>query len=296
MMADIFRMPRHNTKLGCCWACKVTPDTLKDFGSDAVWKLPASRLNHFDFAARLRSVGKDMSPLFGAPGVQTQIFKFDWLHAVDQGVCADFLGNLFCMFLQKEHVHGRKKQCLQLFEHIQAYYASEGIESRLPFLKPTMLMKKPSSSPKLRAKAAEARSLVRFAVLHSQTVLSDDSPLELAAKKAATHLSACYDCLSHDRFSISTLQHHATKFLLLYKALEDATAEQFWKIKPKFHLFAELCFEDSNPSQTWTYRDEDFGGYLASLARRRGGKYSPTAVASDVLNKFRAKELPVLRD
>ena len=31
-----------------------------------------------------------------------------------------------------------------------------------------------------------------------------------------------------------------------------------WKIKPKHHSFLDLLLEGSNPSDNWTYRDEDF--------------------------------------
>ena len=133
-----------------------------------------------------------------------------------------------------------------------------------------------------------------FALLRSTEFFSDTNPIEFAAKRAAQHLYSCYDCLSKDAYSLNALQTEATSFLMLYRALNDNTADQLWAIKPKFHIFAELTSMDSNPSSYWTYRNEDFGGQLANIARRRGGYYTPTAVAKSVLNKFRCKELPIL--
>jgi hypothetical protein len=296
MMADIFRMPRHNTGAGCCWRCCVTPATVHEFDSNAPWRHASQRLSHDMFYARVIGMGKSMSPLFGAPGVTSEIFLFDWLHAVDQGVCADFLGNILMMFLEKEEGRSKEVKCQKLFLRIKEYYTAHQIESRLPTLKLTMMMKKAGSKPKLRAKASEARCLVLFALLRSNEIFSDANPIEFAAKRAAQHLNSCYECLSKDAYSLNVLQREATSFLMLYRALNDSSAAQFWAIKPKFHIFAEMTSMDANPSTYWTYRDEDFGGHLANIARRRGGAYTPTAVAKSVLNKFRCKELPILRE
>jgi hypothetical protein len=248
------------------------------------------------FYSRVIGMGKSMSPLFGAPGVTSAIFLFDWLHAVDQGVTADFLGNIMTMFLEKEIGRSKEIRCQKLFLRIREYYTVHKIESRLPTLKLTMMMKKAGSKPKLRAKASEARCLVLFALLRSREIFSDTNPIEFAVKQAAQHLYSCYERLSKDAYNLNVLQSEATSFLMLYKALNDSTADQFWAIKPKFHIFAELTSMDSNPSTFWTYRDEDFGGHLANIARRRGGYYTPTAVAKSVLHKFRCKELPILRE
>ena len=75
------------------------------------------------------------------------------------------------------------------------------------------------------------------------------------------------------------------------KLLEDyaiAEGKNLWRVKPKMHLFQELCFEDANPSDSWTYRDEDFGGYLAASSRCRGGKATVRSVNEMVLNNFKA--------
>ena len=85
---------------------------------------------------------------------------------------------------------------------------------------------------------------------------------------------------------------------MLYHALEQSAVadnQNFWRVKPKMHLFQELCLEDSNPADQWTYRDEDFGGYLAGISRSRGGKATVCSVNTNVLDKFRSKFSPKLR-
>ena len=49
--------------------------------------------------------GKMPSPIFACFGIFNHLFKCDWLHCADQGVTADFLGNLFA-YLVKEKMPG----------------------------------------------------------------------------------------------------------------------------------------------------------------------------------------------
>ena len=89
------------------------------------------------------------------------------------------------------------------------------------------------------------------------------------------------------------MAHHSRTFALLQVALETH-AEQHnslnWYVKPKLHMFQEMCeFGSTRPATCWTYRDEDFGGSVASYAWRRGGALTAVSVSSMVLIKFRAK-------
>ena len=60
-----------------------------------------------------------------------------------------------------------------------------------------------------------------------------------------------------------------------------------FRIVPKLHFFQELCeMTDINPSLTWCYRDEDFGGSLAAMSRVRGGANRAANIAKSVLLKF----------
>eukprot|EP00971_Amphidinium_carterae_P200011 3969680-Amphidinium_carterae.1 len=59
----------------------------------------------------------------------------------------------------------------------------------------------------------------------------------------------------------------------------------------------EIAMEGSTPSLSWTYGEEDFGGFLAGVARRRGGRESPSATSRTTLQAFKLKQcLPSLRD
>jgi len=96
-----------------------------------------------------------------------------------------------------------KERVKSLFHRIQSYYKTEGVESKLPTLTVLMIRKKASSSPKLRAKAAEARGLVTIAKQICDDFLAEDNALEYTIKMAATELWQCYSFLSKNLWNQS---------------------------------------------------------------------------------------------
>ena len=68
--------------------------------------------------------------------------------------------------------------------------------------------------------------------------------------------------------------------------------QRMWFIKPKFHLFQELvqyqALELGNPKGFWEYKDEDFVGWVATMATRRGGSSTHRVLADKVLNRYKA--------
>lgn len=284
LLTEVFRFPAWNLKVGCCWKCDVTPETMRNFGSDASWR--SSQLTHWDLMTSIRSRGHEISPLFSAPGVMSHIFVIDWLHCADLGVACDFLGNVFWHITQ-----GKADKIRELYKNIQQFYKAQNTQSRLDGLTALMLRKKSSHSPKLRAKAAEARYLVPFAAQLTEEKFVGGDEVEVTIKNAAHHLNECYKQLHQSLFHPDKLKRHSIQFLLLYKALEDRFGPARWRVKPKFHLFAEACSSGSNPSSSWVYRDEDFGGTLANMSRRKGGRHTPGNVSRNVLHKFRAQNV-----
>ena len=114
---------------------------------------------------------------------------------------------------------------------------------------------------------------------------------------AAESLNQCYMALSSESiFASDVLQHHSTMFALQCVALELHVGKERkeWKVKPKLHLFLELCSEGSKPALFWTYRDEDFGGSVAARSRRRGGVLSVPAFSKNLLTRFQIHQ-PTIR-
>jgi hypothetical protein len=292
MLKEVMRIPAWNNLSGCCFKCNVKPDGIRDFSSNASWRLPQNRINHWGFLAKVLEQNQEISTIYKSPGFDTTCIAIDWLHCCDLGVCCDFLGNLFWMLLPFQTGSNVNQRVSSLFMKMRDYYKAECVETRLDNLTELMLRKKQSSSPKLRAKAAEARGLVNFAVQEALASLDPSNVVHQTAQQAALHLQACYNCLSPERFDGEALQRESIQFCTLYGALEihsQTLGETTWKVKPKFHMFQELCMQHSNPSTHWVYRDEDFGGYLAAVSKRRGGTNSVSKLGSSVLNKFRSK-------
>lgn len=288
---SVFRLPAHNELEGCCWRCTVTPSGIRDTGLDAQWRKPEERLTHWALAQRIVQSGQSLSPLFSSPCFRSSCFMLDWLHCADQGIAADFLGQLFWLLLHKLPGHNREEQCSNLFLKIAEYYKNSAVESMYDGLTVLMIRKNGTTPPKLRGKAAEVRGLVPFGHQAAQELLSDLDLVEATVKQCAAHLLACYNCLSAASFQPDLLADHSRRLCLLWVALEAATPDDntIWRVKPKLHLFQELCESGSRPSTCWTYRDEDFGGSLARLSRRRGGNNSPCSTAESVLYRFIAK-------
>ena len=270
MFKEVFHFPAWNSTSGSCFLCNVTLATMRCYGQHASWKLPCNRLTHWQFLDRQMLLGRQVSAVYASPGFHTGLVAIDWLHCCDLGVCADFLGNIFVMLLPFYAGSNAKQRVSSMFLAMKTYYEANKISSRLCNLTLKMLKKTSKSSPKLRAKAAEARALVSFAKQEACKHLRDSEPPEQAAKMAACQLEVCYQCLSD--YNRDTLEQASTSFCLLYEGLETyASAKGAWKIKPKFHMWLELCHMGLNPAINWVYRDEDFGGYAASVFRRRGG-------------------------
>jgi hypothetical protein len=280
-----FRYPQHNEKIGICWRCNCTPKTLREVGVDASWR--GGTLTHWQLLQRMVDQGLTPSPLFASPCFRSTAVLIDWLHVADQGILLHFLASIFKFILPKLGGANSTEQCRALWLEVQVFYRSNPVDSKLDNLTVSMLGAK-NKPPKLRARAAEARGLVAFSVLLVQKYLSHANELESSIIHCTNYLSNCYANLSPAQFSAASLKDASRKFALLYVTLEQLFNNRLrWHVTPKLHLFQELCEECSTcPSLSWVYRDEDMGGTLMGLGRRRGGSNNITTTACSVLNRF----------
>lgn len=296
MMKEVFHLPGWKEKAGCCWLCRATPATFRDAAQSAGWR--EERLSHWDLLQRMVEAGHVPSPLMSAPGVRSYIFKIDWLHAMDQGVAADYVGNLLKMLLKKMEGRTAKQRLKGLHMEIKGFYEEFDVGSRLQTLTLGMIQKQ-KAPPKLRAKAAEVRDLIPFTAIAADKFLDSSKPTEQAAKKMAHHLVALYGTLSAEAMNRQEVMREASrKFCILYSSLEQHfQGTMLWRIKPKFHLMQELCemTEGADPGAAWTYRDEDFGGEIAKMVRRKGGTKTAHSVSRNMIIKWCAKhEVPLI--
>ena len=154
------------------------------------------------------------------------------------------------------------------------------------------MIQQPNKKPKLRCSAAKCRALVPFGYKCAQELLSDGTPAQVAALVAARHLNQCYMALSSESFfAADVLKESSVKFAVQLVALTDwFGADSGWTLKPKLHLFLELCSEGSKPATFWCYRDEDYGGSVAKFSRRRGGVLSVQAFSRNCLERFKINQ------
>ena len=107
----------------------------------------------------------------------------------------------------------------------------------------------------------------------------------------AIELAACYGNLSEATFDSEKLAASSRRFCSLYVSLASCSADPLWRVKPKLHSMQELCeLTDNKPSQCWNYRDEDFGGTVAKLSRKRGGHNKPHVIGVMVLTKLALRQ------
>ena len=261
---------------------------VKCVDSDASWR--TRPLSHGDNVLRILQQRGFLCKLLEAPWVKTDIFRMDWLHICDLGVAADFIGNFFHEIVDLFPAANKKARCAQLFQEVLAFYEEHHIADRMDELLVSFF--EPKDGPyKLRGSAAKIRALVPFVWILAQEMLDLEVPKQAALRHAAFHLNEVYGALSADHPSpCATMREHGKRFAILYVALHEhcnPTDDKAFRIKPKLHLFLHITSDDSIPRLTWTYRDEDFGGSVARMARRRGNLLCCRGTSLSVLTKFK---------
>lgn len=285
---EVFNFPAWNCKDSMCWMCSASRDTMTDFSQTAPWRI--NRRGPNDLLISLRSQGIKPCPLFSIPLFHPGCVLVDWLHTMDLGVAADMLGNFFHEMLSYMAGNNKKERVKSLWILMQRWYDSHPEASTLNHLTVEMI-KKDQSKPKLRGKASQVKSLVPFAADLARQHCQGSARLD-TMRSAMNLLAFLYRSLDEPQWPLEEAAAAGRKMLLLYSALR---AEQtalgncvFWQLKPKHHLLLELlefvAADQGNPKLYWTYADEDFGGWLAALARRRGGHRTPVSVALNLLN------------
>ena len=265
-----------------------------DAREDAEWR--TSRLSTEDYVLRCFEEGFAVTPLLSVPGVSIQTFRRDWLHAVDQGVAADFLGSFFKKILAKFEAPNRKARCRLLWLKIQEWYATNDVQDRLVGLKCAGIQGT-KGSPKLKGSAAAVRALVPFAAEYAAIHLDRTDLVENSIIVAAENLKLCYDCLHSSAPHWEVVLKNASKhFAIQYQSLQDHCGPKNWKVKPKMHVFLEICSDGTRPNLCWTYRDEDYGGSVSKLCRQRGKWTSVSIYSKKMLSHWRIQNpMPRIR-
>ena len=157
------------------------------------------------------------------------------------------------------------------------------------------MVKRYKKSPKLRAKGAETRHLVPYA-LHLAEELNNEvkSVKTQTILIAASNMFSFYCCMGMMPYPQAAAAESCRNFLLAFNALAKMAVKEgklAWVAKPKSHLFQELAEFQSvvlgDPSKFWNYKDEDFMGIVAKMAMRRGGASNATVTARQTMERYR---------
>ena len=200
---------------------------MADADTTAEWR--HQRLSTLEFIHRQKELGKKISPIFSVQGVSNRIFRFDWLHAVDQGVAADFFGNALETLLPKMAGDNKAAKCQTLNRKLQAFYKRHKVQDKVKCLK-LKHFKRPSATqpPKLKmVSAAEVRCMTPFIKELTQEFCSDDCPQEVTMRLAARKLELCYIALAKTSLPAreELLQTCSREFAQLYKALHQKSTD-----------------------------------------------------------------------
>ena len=116
--------------------------------------------------------------------------------------------------------------------------------------------------------------------------LDASNPEHLMVITATMALAECYKCLSSSWVGPEGhLRHQGSIFGDQVSKLHALNADRY-ALLPKMHMFQELCSQGIRPSQFWLYREEDFGGSLASMSHRSGGAETALASSRTCLMRF----------
>ena len=272
-LQKLLKFPAWNKSEGFCWLCRVLLPHLRLADTAAApWRW--QRYQGDDFLQELRSQGREVSELFTLPGVTPSVILPDWMHASDMGVAQDVSAHVLVEALEKMEGGSKEKRLQVLWGLLQSFYKVHGEAERLTSLELKHFIATGDKANKLKCKAAQARHLVPFLPWVASRFLDPQDPREGAVISVAENLAACYRLMDTPGDALATA---CRRLCNAYAALEAHETQRnpdsaHWRIKPKLHLFQELCeYGDRAPRLFWCYKDETFGNECAALARRRGG-------------------------
>ena len=282
-----------------CWRCRadrsVRPFT--DFSSTALWR--SSRISPTEFFAEQAAQGIPINPLFSCPGFQLSWVCIDMLHCCDLGVSQKILGNLFFEALAVVCGRGsRAKQVEELWKFIGRYYKRALPSSKLDNLTPEMV-KQPKKGPKLRCKGGECRGLVAFGLeLADMMVEADRCEKHLTMLRMMSALLGFYELVSQGDYPAEVAADLCRECCLHYSGLSAMAVARFgpetkhWTVTPKFHMMQEMAesqsLEIGSPRDFWCYKDEDFVGFISTMAFSRGGACTAKGVTQRLVDRYRS--------
>jgi hypothetical protein len=257
-----------------CWMCRCSKSS-QDPGESA-WNFSEDgpicrrRVGEDEFHARLLREGLQANPLFSLPYFSHRHIKLDVLHTADLGVSQLAVGHVLWESLKLVHNGTYTEAIVVLAARLKAFYQEFKPSTRIGHLSLEMIRRR-GSCPKLRAKGAECRHVIGFAVILAAEFRDEACLHSKTRHLMIRELFDFYLCLGRVPFDHERCKRHGLLFLQHWRALrteaEAAGRALMYPFKPKFHLFGELLHHQlrqyGDPSRYWCYGDEDEMGFLS---------------------------------
>ena len=274
-----------------CFRCNASPNIVELLWTNAAkgagWR-PTVR-NHAAYLAHLARGGLHLPTLFKILSLRFEGVMMDVLHACDLGVASHLVANVIveCLPFYPGSTDAERTAAVEvdLNDWISPKHRIHG---RLTFSR----LRTSGDWPKLKAKGADTRHLVPFALhlaeKHNSRSTHDKRRLACCQlmNEFYGHLENGGDFLSShvlDRLEIISQGFVGVYWKLSREALDKQT--RAWKMAPKFHWFCHICelqARHMNPRRFWCYMDEDLQQKIKSIAL----SCHPRTVVENVLFKW----------
>ena len=198
----------------------------------------------------------------------------DVLHACDQGFASHLVGNVFdlCMEAKAWSPGNRDANLIGLNKELEQWYRDEKIESNIKGKLTHGRITTPNTWPKLKAKAAATRHVVRFALAlarkHCERRVVALCQLLCEFNQAMDAQGMFFD--NDTKARLPDLGRHMCGLYAQMAAESLVAGTKRWKMVPKVHLVQHLLEWQSlsagSPRFYWTYADEDLVGSMIEVA------------------------------
>ena len=273
-MVQNFRFRSYGNRPKFCWMCAAERSGelgMGNFSADALHR--ETLLTHRSYLEGLAAEQQNPSALFRCPGFQLDYCIVDGMHAGDLGTFQDAIGSLFWLEISNRQWHRNARAgLLWLRGQLRDYYAANDDVNltRLQTVTAAMLRAK-EGFPTLKAKAAETRHVVRFALIISRLHASGAPGRAEYRFRAGSRLRGdseayrrfvvlCFEGLVEYQMACNRVPfdegrctHAMLQFLQSYGALsrmwrrglEPAEAHHKlpWHVRPKAHILQHLVMD-----------------------------------------------------
>ena len=286
---EIFSFPAYNGAIRMCWMCRASGANkflaFTDCRDNANWR--STRFTDETYRAYMAAWGLPLPILLLlVVGLRLECITIDTLHALDFGFGAHVVGNVFWETIIRK-CWGKNTlddNTASLEADMKKWSKTNHVSSRVQgqLHKERIRATSESGYPKLKAKGAQTRQLMPYALALAQRYQRFDPVF-------ATHdlliVGVCQLCcnlydlmMTSGRFFTDAVKAKIVvignqlpqMYMRLYSEAFRAGVKA-WKMTPKLHLIQELllyqCLDWGNPLYYWCYGDESLVGDMVEIAQ-----------------------------